>query len=73
MKPKIIILLVIIALALVIIIQNTQVVTYRLFIWKISISQIILLPFAVLTGFVIGFIVAKLTESRREKRFSDEG
>jgi len=73
MKPKIIVLLVIIALSLVVIIQNTQVVTYRLFIWKISISQIILLPFAVLTGFAIGFIVAKLTENRREKRVSDEG
>jgi len=44
MKPKSVVLLVVIILFLIILIQNTQVVTFRLFFWKIAISQIILVP-----------------------------
>lgn len=60
MKPKVILLVVIAALAIILLVQNTQVVTYRLFIWSISVSQVILLPLAVLVGFVIGFLAAKM-------------
>ena len=66
MKPKIIIMLILIALFLIVLIQNTQVVTYRLFFWKRSISQIILVPLVALFGFIVGFIVAKLTGRRRK-------
>jgi len=66
MKPKIIFVLVLFVLFVIILIQNTQVVTYRLFFWKISISQVILVPLIMLIGFVIGFIIAKVTGSRRK-------
>ena len=61
MKPKVIIVLIIVALLLVFLIQNTQVITLHLYFWEISVSQIILIPLAILVGFVFGFIVAKMS------------
>jgi len=61
MKPKIIVLLVLAVLFIIILIQNTYVVTIRLFFWKIGMSQIILIPLTMLIGLVIGYIVAKTT------------
>jgi uncharacterized integral membrane protein len=65
MKPKIIVLLVLAALFIIILIQNTHVVTLRLFFWKIGMSQIILIPLTMLIGLVIGYIVAKTTGGSR--------
>ena len=74
MKPKVIVVLILMALFLIILIQNTQIVTYRLYFWKVSISQIILVPLVALFGFVVGFIVAKLTGRRRRSVvLEDEG
>jgi len=67
MKPKLIVVLVLIALLLIILIQNTQVVTLRLFFWKVGMSQIILIPLTMAIGFVVGFIVAKVTGNQRRK------
>ncbi|NVL91852.1 MAG: DUF1049 domain-containing protein [Desulfobacterales bacterium] len=61
MKAKTIVVLVLVALFVIILIENTQVVSLRLFFWKISMSQIILIPLTILIGFVIGYIVAKVT------------
>ena len=61
MKPKIIITLIIAALFLVFLIQNTQVITLHLYFWEISMSQLILIPLAILVGFVFGLIVAKMS------------
>lgn len=72
MKPKIIIILVLVALFAILLIQNIQVVTYRLFFWKISVSQVILVPLAMLVGFIIGFIVAKVTSSQKRNRTVSE-
>lgn len=60
MKPKIISLLVLIILFLVFLVQNTQVVTLRLYFWKISMSQIILIPLVLILGFALGYGVAKM-------------
>jgi len=61
MRPKFIVVLVLIALFLIILIQNTQVVTLRLFFWEIGASQIILIPIIMAIGFIIGYLVAKVT------------
>jgi len=66
MKPKTIVLLVLIVLFVIILIQNTQVVTLRLFFWKIGMSQIILIPLTMLIGLVIGYIVAQVTGNRHK-------
>jgi uncharacterized integral membrane protein len=68
MRPKFIIVLVLIALLLIILIQNTQVVTLRLFFWKVGMSQIILIPLAMAIGFVVGFFVSKVTGNRDKRK-----
>ena len=68
MRPKLIIVLVLIALFLVILIQNIQPVTLRLFFWKVGMSQIILIPITMAIGFVVGFIVAKVTGKQTRKK-----
>ena len=59
--------IVLIALFVIILIQNTQVVTLRLFFWKVGMSQIILIPLTMAIGFVVGFIVSKVTGDQRKK------
>jgi uncharacterized integral membrane protein len=68
MRPKFIVVLVLIALLLIILIQNTQVVTLRLFFWKVGMSQIILIPLTMVIGFVVGFIVSKVTRNRDKRK-----
>jgi len=60
MKPKHIVILTAILLVLIFFIQNTQIVTLRLFFWKFSMTQIILLPLTMIVGFALGYIVAKV-------------
>jgi len=70
MKPKLVVVLVLIALFLIVLIQNTQVVTLRLFFWKIGMSQIILIPLTMLIGFVVGYLVTRVTGNRfKEKKY----
>ncbi len=68
MRPKLIVVLVLIALFLVILFQNIQPVTLRLFFWKVEMSQVILIPIIMAIGFVVGFIVSKLTGKKRRKK-----
>ncbi len=68
MKPKIIIITIVILTLLIILLQNTQVVTVRLFFWKVSMSQIILISLTLLIGFVIGFIFTTVLSKRSRKK-----
>ncbi|HEY5648811.1 MAG TPA: lipopolysaccharide assembly protein LapA domain-containing protein [Nitrospiria bacterium] len=45
---------------LIILLQNTQIVTYRILFWQFSLSQLVLLPLTTLTGFLLGYLVGKL-------------
>lgn len=62
MKPKIIIILILLVLSFIFVIQNTTIVEVQLFFWKISMARIIMLSFMLLVGFIIGYMVAKLSE-----------
>jgi len=68
MRPQFIVVLVLIALFLIILIQNIQPVTLQLYFWKVGMSQTILIPLTMAIGFVIGFIVAKVTGNRNKKK-----
>ena len=68
MKPKGVIIIIASILLLIILFQNTQVVTLRLFFWKVSLSQIILISLTLLIGFVIGFIVPTVLSKRSRKK-----
>jgi uncharacterized integral membrane protein len=59
MKTKILIVAVLLILMAIVLIQNTQEVVFRVYFWKISMSQMILVPLAVLVGFLFGYFVAK--------------
>ena len=58
MKQKTIIILILIVLAIVILIQNTQVVEVQIFFWKIAMSRIIMITFMLIVGFALGYLVA---------------
>lgn len=48
---------------LIVLLQNTQVVSVRLLFWKISMSRIILLPMVMLFGCICGFFIGKNKQS----------
>jgi uncharacterized integral membrane protein len=60
MRPKTIVILVLIVLAIVVVIQNSQMVTLKLFFWKIMMSRIIFIVSLLVVGFILGYLVAKL-------------
>ena len=64
MKAKIVLVVVLVVLLGVLLVQNTQVVTYRLYFWTISMSQMILAPIVAAAGFLIGYIFGTM---RRKK------
>jgi putative membrane protein len=68
MRPKFIVVLVLIALLLIILIQNIQPVTLRLFFWEVGMPQIILIPLTMAIGFVVGFVVSRVTGSRGKRK-----
>lgn len=68
MKPRIIACLVLAILLFVVLIQNTQIVTVRLFFWKIGMAQILLILLTMLIGFVVGYGVARVTGDRQGRR-----
>jgi len=68
MKPKIILIVVLLVLLGVLFIQNTQEVVFRVFFWQIIMSQVILVPLAVLVGFILGYIAAKIEKKRDKPR-----
>jgi uncharacterized integral membrane protein len=59
-NPKTIVVIVLVVLSFVVFIQNTDVVTLRFLFWELSVSRIILIPFLMFTGFVLGYIVATM-------------
>ncbi len=64
MKPKVVAALILAALLVLVVAQNASVVTYRFLFWTMSMSQVILFPFAALLGFLLGYIVGSLGRKR---------
>ena len=46
-------------LILIILLQNTQVLTMRLLFWEVSMSRIIFVPVILAVGFIFGFILGR--------------
>ena len=67
MKTKMIVLIVLGVLLAVLFLQNTQVITYRLFFWKIAMSQVILVPLIFLLGFFAGYWIAHFGRRRTRR------
>ena len=65
-NPKVIAGLVIGVLFLIFLFQNMDDVALRLYFWQVAMPKIILLPLAILVGFVAGFVLAKITGKARK-------
>ena len=61
MKPKTWTIIILFFLCAVVLLQNMEVVSFKVFFWDITMSRIIAFPLLVLIGMIIGFTVAKLT------------
>jgi len=59
MKLKYIIILILMLMAVIFVIQNSAMVTIKLFFWSISMNQIIMICGLMLIGFLIGFLVTR--------------
>ena len=66
MKPKQIVLLVLLVLVLIVMFQNRQVVTLSFLFWDFALSQLLLVLICAGFGFLAGFFAAKLSRGRRE-------
>lgn len=51
-------------LILIIIVQNTEVVSVRLLFWELSMSLVILILLSTLAGFFSGYLVARIRHHR---------
>lgn len=63
MSVKMVLALILIAVALILVFQNTAVVTFRFFFWNPAMSLIILLLIVLAIGFVAGFLAGTLGRS----------
>jgi uncharacterized integral membrane protein len=67
MNVKLIVVSVVAVLTGIVIMQNTEVVAFRLLFWQFNMSRILLLLVTLLLGFALGFVIAKLTPRSDEK------
>jgi uncharacterized integral membrane protein len=58
-KPKHIIILILVLLAVIFVMQNSAMVTIDLFFWSIQMNRIIMICGLLLVGFLIGFMVTR--------------
>ena len=66
MKTKTIITVLLVVLCLIILLQNTQMVTLRFLFWELGISRIFLLPLLIIVGFIIGYVAAKVEKKPKQ-------
>lgn len=59
MTTKGIIGLIFLGLLIILLFQNQQIITYRVFFWDVNISQVLLVPVLLLVGFFFGLAVRK--------------
>jgi len=59
MRPRVIICIAIGLLFLVVLLQNTQVVSVKFLFWEVRMSRIIFFPLTLLIGMVVGFFIGR--------------
>ena len=72
MNPKIISILVLIALAAIFIIQNAEVVELRFLFWTMSMSRALMFVFLVLIGMAVGWLLRGHKQHKLQKNTSKE-
>jgi uncharacterized membrane protein YciS (DUF1049 family) len=66
MEPKKIMVLAAILLFLIIALQNVRVVTFRILLWEVSMSHVLLLMIVMLIGFAVGLVVRPMIIKRKK-------
>ncbi|MBI5585895.1 MAG: DUF1049 domain-containing protein [Deltaproteobacteria bacterium] len=67
MNKKLIVILVLVGLAMILILQNTQSVALNFFFWSLVLPLVILVLTVFVLGFIIGLLAARMKGSRYEK------
>ena len=65
-RPRFILVSALALLLLVLVVQNSEVVTVTLLFWDFEMSRVILILLTTMTGFICGFLVAQLTSARSD-------
>ncbi len=58
MKAKTILIIVLVVLSLIVMLQNSGIVTFHLLFWQISMSRVLMFSFLLLMGFLLGVLVS---------------
>jgi uncharacterized integral membrane protein len=67
MNKKVIGALIAIGVYLVILAQNTEIVTVKLLFWEASMSRIILMTITGIIGFILGYLLGKFSGGRQSE------
>jgi len=67
-RPKFIAVTTIVVLVVILLLQNSDVVSLKIFFWEVSMSRIIFFPILIVIGFIAGFVVAKVVPKRKERK-----
>jgi uncharacterized integral membrane protein len=59
MKPKLIVALILVVLSVILVAQNTEVVSVKFFLWTLQMSRIILIAGMFIVGCIVGFLLGK--------------
>ena len=65
---RLLLLVALVALAVIVVAQNTEVVNFRFLFWTVRMSRIVLLSGTLVLGFSVGFILAVLLTVKGTKR-----
>jgi uncharacterized integral membrane protein len=60
-NPRIVLPMILALLFVIVLFQNTDVVTLRVLFWELGMSQVILIPGVMAIGFVLGYLVGRWT------------
>lgn len=63
MNAKTVIILILVAIAIILIFQNTEVVTFKILLWDVTMSRIVWLLIVLVIGFVAGYLAGTLGRS----------
>jgi uncharacterized integral membrane protein len=66
MNAKIILLIVILSIFLILTLQNAEVAVFNIFFWQVEMSRIVFMYLAGLFGFILGFIIAKISRKKTQ-------
>lgn len=65
MEPRKIIVVIGVLLLLIIMLQNTQIITVNILFWKLDMSQIVLIFMATMIGLLVGYLASALRKGKR--------